>query len=106
MNEPCDTPRRSRDARHVVRGTGDGGEASSRAQACMALTLIAWEGLGPTFRSTANAGDARLRSAAAAGVSRTPKATPDARETLSLSFVMPMGAAGQLAASRVPRRDI
>ena len=65
MGGRCDTPRRSRDARHVVGGTGDGGEASSRAQACMALTLIAWEGLGPTFRSTANAGDARLRSAAA-----------------------------------------
>ena len=79
---------RSSDARHVVRGTGDGGEASSRAQACMALTLTAWEGLGPTFRSTANVGDAnhaRLCSDAPAGVSRTPKATPDARETLSLA---------------------
>ena len=84
----CDTPRRLCDARHAVRGTGDGGEASSRAQACMALTLIAWEGLGPTFRSTANTGDARLRSAAPAGVSRTPKATPEACGPLSLSFVM------------------
>ena len=63
---------RSSDARHVVRGTGDGGEASSRAQACMALTLTAWEGLGPTFRSTANAGAAMrgcrtLRRAGSAG---------------------------------------
>ena len=75
MQAGADWP--ARDARHVVRGTGDGGEASSRAPACMALTLVAWEGLGPTFRSTANAGDARLRSAAPAGVSRTP----DARES-------------------------
>ena len=99
-------PRRSRRLAHVVGGTGDGGEASSRAQACMALTLKAWEGSGPTFRSTASAGDARLRSAAPAGVSRTPKATPGARETLSLSFVMPIGAVSQLGASRVPGRDI
>ena len=55
----------------MVGGTGDVGEASSRAQARMALTLTAWEGLGPTFRSTANVGDVRLRSAAPAGVSRT-----------------------------------
>ena len=72
----------------------------------MALTLIAWEGLGPTFRSTANTGDERLRSAAAAGVSRTPRVTPDARETLNLSFVIPMGVASQLGASRVPGLDI
>ena len=64
-------PRRSRRLAHVVRGTGDGGEASSRAQACMALTLIAWEGLGPTFRSAANAGDAALCSAAPAGSAGT-----------------------------------
>ena len=47
--------------------TGDGGEPSGRAQPCMALTLMplmAWNGPGPTFRSTANAGAARLQDAA------------------------------------------
>ena len=41
-----------------------------------------------------------------AGVSRTPWATPDTRETLSLSFVILMGVVSRLGASRVPRRDI
>ena len=51
--------------------TGDGGEPSGRAQPCMALTLKAWNGPAPTFRSTANAGAARLQDAAPARVSRT-----------------------------------
>ena len=51
--------------------TGDGGEPSGRAQPCMALTLMAWNGPAPTFRSTANAGAARLQDAAPGRVSRT-----------------------------------
>ena len=80
----CDTPAT---LRTWCEATGDGGEPLGRAQPCMALALIAWNGPGPTFRSTANAGAARLQDAALARVSRTPTATPGARETLVLSFV-------------------
>ena len=104
----CDTPRRLRDARHVLGGTGDGGEASSRARACMALTLIAWEGLGPTFRSAANAGDAALCSAAPAGSAGTQgsRRTRGKRLIHREPIVMLMGVAGPLGASRVPGRDV
>ena len=50
---------------------GGGGEPSGRAQACMALALMAWNGPVPTCRSTANAGAARLQDAAPGRVSRT-----------------------------------
>ena len=60
----CDTDATLATLRTWCEATGDGGEPSGRAQPCMALTLMAWNGPGPTFRSTANAGAARLRSAA------------------------------------------
>ena len=67
----CDTPATLAALRTWCEATGDGGEPSGRAQPCMALTLKAGNGPAPTFRSTANAGAARLQDAAPARVSRT-----------------------------------
>ena len=71
MTLRCDTPGTLATLRTWCEATGDGGEPSGRAQPCMALALMAWNGPGPTFRSTANAGAARLQDAAPGRVSRT-----------------------------------